>query len=92
MSKHKIIRGKDIKDFSRQEVEQVQHGIDDYIIDNAERLQDTASFIDENDELCEKIGKAFIIFSMFPEIFGNVSMSKFKALFLDESEVNDIGK
>ena len=92
MSKHKIIRGKDVKDFSRQEVEQVQRGIDDYIIDNAERLQDTASFIDENDELCEKIGKAFIIVSMFPEIFGNVSMSKFKALFLDESEVNDIGK
>lgn len=90
MSKHKAFRGKDIKDFSQQEIAQIQHSIDEYITDNVGRLQNAAFFIDENDELCAKIGKAFVIFTMFPELFGNVSMAKFKALFLDEKEVNNI--
>ena len=80
---------KRIENLSAKEVAQIQRGIDGYINDNAEKLRKAAYLADTEDALSIKIGKAFIICSMFPEVFGDVSMDKFKALFINESEVND---
>ena len=36
-----------------------------------------------DEETLEKIGKAFVIFAQFPEVFGDVPLWKLKGLFLD---------
>lgn len=42
---------------------------------------------DTTEEQFNKIGQAFIVFNQFPEIFGEVPMRKFVAMFMtDEQE------
>lgn len=51
------------------------------------RLQSLKEELREvNDSPLTKLGKAFVIFSQYPEIFGDVPLWKLKFLFFDEWE------
>lgn len=75
------------QDISAQEIAQINEAINNYVDENADRLEE-AVCLSEDDKLTNKIGKAFIICSLFPEVFGDVNLGKFRALFIDDEEEN----
>lgn len=44
---------------------------------------------DVDDETLSRIGAAFLICAQYPEIFGDVPMEKFRAMFIDDTKEDE---